>query len=87
MKHVTFDELAQVPAERRRFGWVVVSMTRSTGRGPRRWVPLWVIGFFPSRDDALEFAQKKQVGYRFDVCPFDDGSPVPDHPLARARRR
>jgi hypothetical protein len=75
--HVTFDELAQVPIERRRFGWVVVSMVRSGAvgiRGPTHWVPLAVIGFYKSRDDAIAaIGGRKHAGYKYDVCPFDDG--------------
>jgi hypothetical protein len=77
LKHVSFDEIAQVPKERRRFGWVAVRLVRSTGRGRKTWEPLYVIGFFPSRDDALEFiGEQKATGVKYGVCPFDDASEI-----------
>jgi hypothetical protein len=74
---VTIDELAQVPQERRRYGWVAVHMVRSSGRGRRTWLALCVIGFFPERDDAIEYANHaKSSGLKVDVCPFDDLNPI-----------
>lgn len=79
VKNVTIDELATIPQERRRYGWVVVCMVRSSARrGRRTWNALHVIGFFPGYDDAIAFvgAVTQRAGYKYDVCPFEDGNPI-----------
>lgn len=76
-RRVTIDDLARVPQERRRYGWVAVHLVRSTGRGRRTWLALCVIGFFPERADAIDYANEaKRYGVTVDVCPFDDLNPI-----------
>ena len=73
---VTIDELAKVPKERRRLGWVLVRMVRSSGRtGPKTWDPLYAIGFFKTSDDAIAFGggDKRSGKYRNAAIPIDDG--------------
>jgi hypothetical protein len=78
--HRTFEQVAAVPNERRRFGWVVVCMARSSGRGRRTWNAFGVVGFFAEARDAQAFidATKKRNGYKHEAVPFDDGSPDPN---------
>lgn len=76
--HVTLEEIAQVPQERRNYGWVVVTMVRRTGRGRRSWEPLHVIGFYDA-ETAIAIAadpSSRRAGYKSFACPFDDGNPV-----------
>jgi hypothetical protein len=38
---------------------------------------LCVIGFFPERADAIDYANEaKRFGVTVDVCPFDDLNPI-----------
>lgn len=76
-RRVTIDDLARIPQERRRYGWVAVHLYRSSGPGRRTWLPLCVIGFFPERADAIEYADEaKRMGVKVGVCPFDDLNPI-----------